>query len=134
MGYQYGATCYASAIDAATAYAANFLGSLVTSGGVTYAVSTAMAYGNSGTQSNIYYVLSPVQGGTTPAVTVYRPMYFYGCVTGENPSLTVKDAFGTATPEQYAAMGTVFGVVLAAAAVIWGAKRILYLFRHPNEA
>lgn len=54
--------------------------------------------------------------------------------TASSTQITVKDAFGTATPDQYASMASLFGVVLAAAAVIWGAKRLLYLFRHPSEA
>ena len=49
-------------------------------------------------------------------------------------SITVQDAFGTATPEQYQAISLVFGAVLAAASLIWAAKRLLYVFRHPSES
>lgn len=49
-------------------------------------------------------------------------------------NVVVTDAFGTATPEQYQAMALVFAAALTAASIIWAAKRILYLFAHPNEA
>ena len=48
--------------------------------------------------------------------------------------LTVKDSFGTATPDQYAAMAAVFGSVLGAAAVIWGLKRVHAVLTQPSEA
>lgn len=47
--------------------------------------------------------------------------------------VTIKDAFGTATPDQYAAMAALFGSVLCASAIIWGAKRILVLLRHETN-
>lgn len=34
----------------------------------------------------------------------------------------------TASPEQYEALLTVFGVALAALAVVWGVRRLLALF------
>lgn len=34
----------------------------------------------------------------------------------------------TATPDQYEALLTVFGVALAALAVVWGVRRLLALF------
>lgn len=51
-----------------------------------------------------------------------------------NSELRVKDSFGTATPEQYQAIASIFGLVLCAAATIWAARRLLRLFSHPAES
>lgn len=49
-------------------------------------------------------------------------------------AVTVKDGFGTATPDQYAAMASVFGAILCAAAAIWGVRRVLVLLSHTAES
>jgi len=43
-------------------------------------------------------------------------------------SVTVEEADGTATPEQYKAMAVLFGAVLAAACLVWSFKRFQALF------
>lgn len=48
-------------------------------------------------------------------------------------TITVKDAFGTATPEQYEAMATVFGAILCALVIIWGVKQIHAFFQNTAE-
>jgi hypothetical protein len=53
--------------------------------------------------------------------------------SGTGGAITVADAFGTATPEQYAAMALLFGAILSAACVIWGLKTFLSLLRTSNE-
>jgi hypothetical protein len=47
--------------------------------------------------------------------------------------MTVKDAFGTATSDQYVAMGAIFGLLLCAACLIWGTQQILDILRRPPE-
>ena len=65
---------------------------------------------------------------TTAAVAAIPP-------SGASASqITVASAFGTATPDQYSAMGLVFGLILCAGAVIWGVKRVLFLFSHSSES
>jgi hypothetical protein len=39
-----------------------------------------------------------------------------------------------ATPDDYAALSIIFGVVLAAAAIVWGLKQVLNLFRTAPES
>ena len=41
--------------------------------------------------------------------------------------ITVKDAFGTATPDQYTAIAAVFGLILCSAVVVWGVKQVYKL-------
>lgn len=53
---------------------------------------------------------------------------------GTSAQITVKDAFGTATPDEYAALSKMFGLILAAAAVIWGVKQIKNLLLKRPEA
>lgn len=48
--------------------------------------------------------------------------------------LTVKDAFGTATPDQYEAIGLVFAAALALLAFIWAGKRLIHLLTNISEA
>lgn len=53
--------------------------------------------------------------------------------TGATTSVTVTDAFGTATPEQYEAMATIFGLILCALVMVWGVKQIHAFFQNPSE-
>lgn len=48
--------------------------------------------------------------------------------------LTVKDAFGTATPEQYEAIALVFAAALSLLAFIWAGKRLVSLLSNIAEA
>ena len=48
-------------------------------------------------------------------------------------SVTVKDAFGTATADQYAAMSLLFGAALGVMSAIWGVKKLLAVLRHAEE-
>lgn len=54
------------------------------------------------------------------------------CGTGSTCSLVITPY--KATADDYAAVSTIFGVVLTAAAVIWGVKRIYNLISNRPEA
>lgn len=74
----------------------------------------------------------------TPPEVAALPL-FQGAATsyttgGSSGAITVTDAFGTATPEQYAALSLVFGAIITALAVIWGVKRVLRVFNNHSEA
>jgi hypothetical protein len=53
---------------------------------------------------------------------------------GGTTSGTVTVAPYTATQDDYTALSTIFGLVLAAAVVIWGLKQIYNIFANPAES
>lgn len=54
------------------------------------------------------------------------------CSTACTVTLVVTPA--AATPEQYAAVNTIFGATLGALVLIWGVKRIWRLFERHSDA
>jgi hypothetical protein len=74
------------------------------------------------------------QGASTASTSAIAATAAAAAGGGAAGAITVTDAFGTATPEQYQAMALVFGAILSAAAVIWGSKALLQLLRSSNEA
>jgi len=78
--------------------------------------------------------MSASRAYTGAAITAAVASVPTGGGTPATLTATVTDSFGTATPEQYAAMGTVFGAILTAAVLIWAGKRVYVFFNPQHEA
>lgn len=78
---------------------------------------------------------------TSPDLVVASTATFvdgvYGCATGTHLLLTPSETNALnvfhAGPEHYESVTVLFGVVLAAACVVWGVKQVLRLLRNPSE-
>jgi hypothetical protein len=73
------------------------------------------------------------QGASTASTSAIAATAAAAAGGGAGGSITVADAFGTATLDQYEAMAVIFGSLLSAACVIWGAKAFLAALRTSNE-
>lgn len=118
MSVQLGFTCFANAAAAAPAACAAF----VPISSTTATVST-QTYCETGLVSGAPGAMSMVQVNTTISTGVAT--YKYYLIAPEFPSCVQGD--------EYVAMAAIFGLVLAAACLIWGVKQVLHLMRDRPE-